>query len=1093
MGLLLRIHIALKAYLVKFLRTRETLKVFQAAHREELRETPFYNWPTTMARHSLEIKAIKAGKLDTIVDRKSWAWPFLPACASSDHEIFTKRGFIPVDAMCMEDVFATRNDSGQLEWQSPTAITKQRYKGEMIHAVGMNVDTLVTPNHRMLVRSKRFVRNVIAKLSHDKFVDALRVLINVNAPCVDNNRLTYEVPLTAKDHTPHCPVGGVVRLVPPKRNHYDHSQPLVVNVDTWIKFLALYLADGSCDGTTEGIEYGEGKRPFDQHERVFKKLLAEFKRDPHKVADRQSHNNYRVRISCCQSSAIRQEVTDLLASMPIGWCAMDQDFSCGYKALWYYLFPFGHSYTKYVPEWIKELPLGKLQLFFEWLKKTDGTEYSDERGEYSTCSKRFAEDVVYILIRLGYAVKVGEVQAVCQGVYSGATSYRIHFKRNAYGNIQTVESVQYDGFVYCPSVPNGTICLRRNGKVYWTGNSIQRLSVPVLKSTPYNIRRVSRTPVARRAMNLIKGAITSQPWDVRKIQGVDPIDNDDAQQERIRIAKKIFSHPNGQDSFQTFIEQGLEDMCILGAFVAELGVTLDPQRPLKMWPVNVESIRLFLSWAESTPDMPRYAQMTGLKGERGAILFFDDELLYIKENPSTDSPFGLGNMEVGFQSIIDLLGVQGMAGRAGTDAVHKTWLWWEQPQTDSAYQIVRRHIQNELEGQAKISIIGGMKKPEVIEVQPTVEADLLLNWQEMLIRMIANAFDMSAMALGIEHDVNRAVGEVLDDKDFRSAVVPKAKKLQEALTRKVLHNKLNWYDLEFVFLNLDDPDAQTKMDMFTRMYSTNSMTPNEIRRRMGMQPSKSPYADLTQFECMLINIQAMEMSQNNLADAGQQRQQDQMEQMQRLMPPQQEQQEPGTPALDKTSQPKQFPPPNQKQLPPGQQQKALPPGPQQPQGGKPLSPGQVSRGGQPPSPKALSLPKFPIAGSRYNARRIAQLPLNQMTDVFKFSGLAAWQFIRAMDEQEPGILEELTDEVKDFFKKQLEEEKKIKKPTAAPKLMKRWEKELGVKYRQENRRQRDYTSYLYKHGQQSGRPGGFSKTKPGKPGDINPVIRGSKK
>ncbi len=619
--------------------------------------------------------------------------------------------------------------------------------------------------------------------------------------------------------------------------------------------------------------------------------------------------------------------------------------------------------------------------------------------------------------------------------------------------------------------------------------SLQRLSIPVIKSSPYNLRRVSRTPVARRAMNLIKGAVISQPWEIRAVQDIDPIDDEDAQKERIHIAKKIFSHPNGQDSFQSFIEQGLEDMCVLGAFVAELGVTLDPERPLKMWPVNIESIRIFVSWSESTPDMPRYAQMTGLKGERGAILFFDDEILYAKENPSTDSPFGLGNMEIGFQSVVDFLGVQGMAGRAGTDQIHKTFMWWEHPQSDSSYQIVRRHIQNELEGQAKISIIGGMKKPEIVEVTPVTEDDLLLNWQEMLIRMIANAFDMSAMALGIEHDVNRAVGETLDDKDFRSAVVPKAKKLQEAFTRKILHNKLGWYDLEFVFLNLDDPDAQTKIEMYGRMYSANAITPNQIRKGMNMQPLDNPYADLTQFECMLLNIQAMEMSQNNLADAGIQRQQKLMQQMQ----PGQEQDEPGTPALDKTAQPRQIPPGQQKQLGPGQQQKQLPPGgPQQPQGLQKVSPGSMSRGGQPPSPKALGLPKFPIAGSRYNARKIAQMPVNQMTDVFKFSGMTAWQFLQAMDEQEPGILQQLTEEVKDFFKQQLEEEQNKPKPKVAPRLMKRWEKELGVKYRQENKRGRDYGTYLYKHGQQTGKPGGGSakNSKAGTPGNVNPIRKG---
>ena len=393
--------------------------------------------------------------------------------------------------------------------------------------------------------------------------------------------------------------------------------------------------------------------------------------------------------------------------------------------------------------------------------------------------------------------------------------------------------------------------------------SVQRLAVPLIKSTPYNLRRMSRTPVARRAMNLIKNAVTARTYAVRPIDGIDPEDGENGQKQRIKIGTKIFTHPNSEDSFQTYVEQGLEDMLTLGAFVSEMQLTFDPERPLKLWPVNVESIRLFASWSEATPDMPRYAQMTGLKGERGAILFYDDELMYIKDNPATDNPFGMGKMEISFMSINDFLGIQSMSGRAGSDQVHKTWLWWEQPQSESSYQIVRRHIQNELEGQAKVSIIGGMKKPDVLEITPVTEEDLLLNWQELLIRMIANGFDMSAMSLGVEHDVNRAVGQVLDDKDFRSAVVPVAKRLQEAFTRKILHNKLGWYDIEFAYLDLDDPDLDTKSQMYARMYSANALTPNEWRKGVGMQPFKTnAFADLTQFECMLLNIEAMAQVQD---------------------------------------------------------------------------------------------------------------------------------------------------------------------------------------------------------------------------------------
>lgn len=600
--------------------------------------------------------------------------------------------------------------------------------------------------------------------------------------------------------------------------------------------------------------------------------------------------------------------------------------------------------------------------------------------------------------------------------------------------------------------------------------SVNRLSVPLIKSTPYNLRRMSRTPVPRRAINLIKGAIISQPWDVCPVDGVDPIDgeDEDEREERIKIARKIFNHPNLQDSFQQFLEQGIEDMLILGAFCGELELTIDPERPLQMWTVNVESVRIFASWAEDTPDMPHYAQMTGLKGERGAVLFYDDEMLYIRDNPSTDNPFGLGKMEVAFQAVNDLLGVQNMSGRAGADQVHKTWLWWEQPQSDAHFQIVRRHIQNELEGQAKVSIIGGMKKPEVVEVTPVTEADLLLGWQEMCIRMIANAFDMSAMSLGIEHDVNRAVGEVLDDKDFRSAVVPMAKRLQEHFTRKVLHHKLGWYDVELKFLSLDDPDAQTKLDMCCKMYSANALTSNELRKKMGLKAfdlATHPFAELTQFECMLLNIGAMEQSQERTADAQVNRQMKVQQLQQRLLPPPASNQ-PGRPGQPQGS-------------PNGQQQ-----------GLEKLTPGSASRGGQPPSPKALALPKFPIAssstGQRYSSRQLAQLPVNQIQDVWQFSGITASRFLSAMDDQEPGILETLTDEVKQFFDQRLQEEANKPKKTIPPALLKKWAKALGLKVRRENKRTSDYGQWLYRSGQQSGRPGGIDpKSAIGKAGRAN--------
>jgi hypothetical protein len=608
--------------------------------------------------------------------------------------------------------------------------------------------------------------------------------------------------------------------------------------------------------------------------------------------------------------------------------------------------------------------------------------------------------------------------------------------------------------------------------------SVQRMSVPIIKVTPYNLRRMSRTPVPRRAINLIKNSVISLKWDIRAIKDEKPVDSPDEQKERIRILKKTLRHPNNQDSWQSLMEMSIEDILIFGAFSTEMGITLDPERPVKLWAVNVESIRIFPAWTEANADdFPHYAQMTGLKGERGAIIFFDDELMYIKDNPSTDTPFGLGKMEVAFTSVNDFLGVQSMSGKAGVDQVHKTWLWWENPQSDSAYQIVRRHIQNDLEGQAKVSLIGGMKKPEVIEITPVLEQDLLLNWQELLIRMIANAFDLSAMSLGVEHDVNRAVGQVLDDKDFRAAVVPMARRIEEAITRRVIHKMLGWYDLEFAFLNLDDADRVTQMDICAQMYSCNAITPEGICERLGAEPPNTPFAKMTQVEAMLVTQEATQKMQEAMQQRqAEQQKQDQMDQMDQQTKLAKEQGLQQTRRLDKAgvpAAPSNVPNgiPGKPQLP--MQQPGMPG--MQPGMGAPKPPA-AAKPKQLTAPKPIKLPKFPIAGSQWSAAEIAKMQPKDVDQKIKDKKLpAAPKLMKEMTKQEPLIIEEMSEALAAYFDKQLEQEQKDNTNKLRPKVIEKWRKELQKKYSAQKRKDMDYTEWVTKKAK---------KEKPGTPGKI---------
>ena len=75
-------------------------------------------------------------------------------------------------------------------------------------------------------------------------------------------------------------------------------------------------------------------------------------------------------------------------------------------------------------------------------------------------------------------------------------------------------------------------------------------------------------------------------------------------------------------------------------------------------------------------------------------------------------------------------------------------------------------------------------------------------WQEFLVRIIANAFDLPAQFLGLEQDVNRSTAGEMSDLAFRSAIVPTARLLAEYLTRDAIAKRLGWTDLEFVFTDL---------------------------------------------------------------------------------------------------------------------------------------------------------------------------------------------------------------------------------------------------------------------------------------------------
>jgi hypothetical protein len=885
-----------KARAVMYFRTREVVRSLELTHQRELSEVSPTLWPQIKQQHSLEIAAARDGKFpitNRIVERRSWSFPYLPEslhrlhqpilkstpynlrrfCFSDDTGVLTRDGWKFWSAVTEDDEFITYNrDTGKAEWQKSGEIYKYWYEGEMYLYQNKFVDQLVTPDHFLLGRYREAANlwggNLTCPECHDEFKTATGLgshrhyrhgITGAYQETRDGSRGSYSYSKVKIQRA--CKVeewqrkysSDVYAFEAPFTAQWPSSFPKSYDFKTgtikvagkrvdlldWVRFFGIYVAEGSCRGTLFGLDTAKtSKKPL-----FIQAIAAAADTTQYAQFMSEGRQSYEVRISQTNASEhnelVRDKIRRLLQRLPWYFVEGENDFSIHDKELHCRLFRLGSSYTKHVPTWLKNLPSEYLNEFIKWAIMGDGCTHKDEtqHRNYFTVSERLANDMQEIFQRAGVWAQIHVKHNNGVGGFGGgernAPLYTVSEHMSEWGAYPTPEHVPYKGYVYCADLPNKTVYVRRNGKPIWSGRS--------------------ETPIPRRVINLIKNSVLSLRW---KIDVIDDKEKNPEREKRIRVATYTLNHPNNVDSWKTLMEACLEDFLVHGAGTLEPALTPDFKRPLKLWPVDSGTIRIFADWTESQPEKPRFAQMTGLKGERGFVTFRSDELIYIKDNCRTNTPFGLGRLEVVFNAVNALLGVQDMATRAGSDQVHKTFLWWRQALSRGHFEQVRRYLKNEGEGQAKISMVSGIEKPDEIDVQPVTEEDILIPWQELLMRVIAVGFDVSPQAVGIEKDVNRSTSEVMDMKDWRSGVVPVASKFQEAVTRYILHQYLEWTDLEFTFIGLEDPDILTKANLYKILYGLDAVTSNTVANAFAQEPIEGGWGDMTMMQKQLIMAEA---------------------------------------------------------------------------------------------------------------------------------------------------------------------------------------------------------------------------------------------
>ena len=359
------------------------------------------------------------------------------------------------------------------------------------------------------------------------------------------------------------------------------------------------------------------------------------------------------------------------------------------------------------------------------------------------------------------------------------------------------------------------------------------------KATPQNLRRFAEMPMARRAINVVKDRISSMDWQVRSKRDAVVTDELNA---RMKALRSALEQPNPQDSFRTLLEPVLEDIIVGGFGAAEVEPTGDAARPVRLWPVDGATVAMDVKWTGDS-DSPRYVQ-TPFSAATGVPLL-DRELMYVRLNPRTHTPFGLGRLEVAFETLNQFLSANRYAGKLASNSVVQYALWLDEA-TPQQHERLIRWWQDEIEGTGQVPILSTANKPEVLRFAGGTDADLRLQWQEFLVRIVANAFDLPAMLLGLENDVNRNTAGELAEQAFQSAIVPVAKLVAEHITRDVIGKALGWDDVEFVFSDLLTRDAAEEADLQIRLLTAGVLTADEVRAMRGLEPkpvSPKPLGD----------------------------------------------------------------------------------------------------------------------------------------------------------------------------------------------------------------------------------------------------------
>ena len=354
--------------------------------------------------------------------------PMHPRCFDKNTEVYTNNGWKLFKDLKDKDLVYTINPENlEPEWQQPINYISYKYQGSMISFKNSRFDLVVTPNHSILVQ-------------------------NMDNSVKDKSWKLKEASTVGRK-SKHKMFAGLNWNGVYKK--YEILAGEKVEIETYLKFMAYWLSDGSC------------------------------------TLDK---NSYNIKIAQCNNNWMYDE----LKKFPFKIYKCKESLMIHNKKLGEELIKFGKATTKFIPDNIKELSPELIKFFLLAYSKADGTikkgkiwkgyKFNDSIS-FFTSSDKLSSDLGELILKAGgrpsyYLNKcAGKEKEFKNGIYTiNNDVWVINWNTqlcNYLYNMKIID-IEYDDYVYCVEVPKyHTLLVRRNGKICWSGNC-RSTTIPIV-------------------------------------------------------------------------------------------------------------------------------------------------------------------------------------------------------------------------------------------------------------------------------------------------------------------------------------------------------------------------------------------------------------------------------------------------------------------------------------------------------------------------------------------------------------------------------------------------------------------------------------